>query len=295
MKNKKLGIILIIVFSLLAIFLTFFMIGLINKKFKFPNFRFSGKVSSEIILEETYENLFNEIKLDVAAGNIEIKESEDSKIKVTIYGDKELLKYDDNDNKLYIKLESKQCIGFCFNQTINKVVIYLPQEYDEKINIENNYGDIEIGQFLKVNIDIREDCGDVSVLGGKEIRVKNNYGDIKIEEAYSVDLEESAGDINIGKVYDAKIENNLGDININEVLNFVDIEEDCGDIKIDSLTINENSNIINNLGDIKIGSTNEIYIDAETDLGDIKINENFRKSEITLSIKNDCGDIKVNN
>ena len=39
----------------------------------------------------------------------------------------------------------------------------------------------------------------------------------------------------------------------------------------------------------------KIKIVAETDLGDVKINENYKKSNITLEIKNDCGDIIVNN
>ena len=51
----------------------------------------------------------------------------------------------------------------------------------------------------------------------------------------------------------------------------------------------------NNLGDIKILNTNEIYFDAKTNLGDTKINNNYNKSEITLKIQNDCGDIEINN
>ena len=61
------------------------------------------------------------------------------------------------------------------------------------------------------------------------------------------------------------------------------------------MTINKDSSIKNNLGSIKIGSTNEIYIEAKTDLGDVKVNNNYKKSDITLNLKNNCGDIKVNN
>lgn len=46
---------------------------------------------------------------------------------------------------------------------------------------------------------------------------------------------------------------------------------------------------------MKIGETNDIYIDAKTDLGEVKVNRNNRYSEITLEIENDCGDIKVEN
>lgn len=42
-------------------------------------------------------------------------------------------------------------------------------------------------------------------------------------------------------------------------------------------------------------STNDIYIDAKTDLGDVDVNHNNRMSGITLKIKNNCGDIEVDN
>ena len=72
------------------------------------------------------------------------------------------------------------------------------------------------------------------------------------------------------------------------------IDADAGDVKINTLNITQNSNIEINAGDIKINQTNDIYIDAETDLGETKINNNNDKSEITLKIENNLGDIKVN-
>ena len=85
------------------------------------------------------------------------------------------------------------------------------------------------------------------------------------------------------------------DTKIEVVLNKCEIINDCGDIKIQNLYIQEFSNINSSLGDIKIGNTNEIYVDAKTDLGDLKINTNNRYSETILKIKNSCGDIKIEN
>ena len=75
----------------------------------------------------------------------------------------------------------------------------------------------------------------------------------------------------------------------------MNLSNDCGDIKVRSIVLNKNSYIENNFGDIKIESTNEIYINAQTNLGDVKINNNYQKSDITLTIKNDLGDITINN
>ena len=53
--------------------------------------------------------------------------------------------------------------------------------------------------------------------------------------------------------------------------------------------------INSDLGDIKIEETNDIYIETDVSLGDAKVNNNNRHSEIILSIENNLGDIKVNN
>ena len=39
----------------------------------------------------------------------------------------------------------------------------------------------------------------------------------------------------------------------------------------------------------------KIYIDAKTSLGRTKVNNNYQKSYVTLTIKNQCGDIEMDN
>ena len=75
----------------------------------------------------------------------------------------------------------------------------------------------------------------------------------------------------------------------------MDIKQDCGDVEIENITLNKDSKISNDFGVITIDSTNDIFIDAEVELGDKKKKKNNRKSNITLEIENECGDIKVNN
>ncbi|MDE5630205.1 MAG: DUF4097 family beta strand repeat-containing protein, partial [Bacilli bacterium] len=72
-------------------------------------------------------------------------------------------------------------------------------------------------------------------------------------------------------------------------------DADCGDISIKELTIDKNSEIENSMGDVSIGQTNDILIDAKTSLGEVNIRNNNYKSDITLSIDNSCGDITVKN
>ena len=276
MNNKTLKIILIIFLSILVIGLSVFFVNILtNKNFRFGHFSFGHKVKSS---------------------NIEIKEGNESKVKVVIYGDKDETNVEIVNNKLNIKSNEKKCIGFCFNMTIAKIEVYLPSSYSGNINIENNYGDVNIGNFDNLILDAKLDAGDIKVDSLKSGKIKNSYGDIKIL-GYSKELEidQDCGDVEVSEVDRIKLENNYGDIDIGKVNEYLQIKEDCGDVKIDSLNLKENSSIHNSYGDIKIGSTNEIYINAKTSLGDTKINNNYQKSDVTLTIDNSCGDIRINN
>ena len=297
MNNKTLKIILIIFLSLLVIGLSVFFVNILtNKDFRFGHFSFGHKVSNELVFNQEYEAIFDIIKIDSKSSDIEIKEGNESKVKVVIYGDKDETNVEIVNNKLNIKSNEKKCIGFCFNMTIAKIEVYLPSSYSGNINIENNYGDVNIGNFDNLILDAKLDAGDIKVDSLKSGKIKNSYGDIKIL-GYSKELEidQDCGDVEVSEVDRIKLENNYGDINIGKVNEYLQIKEDCGDVKIDSLNLKENSSIHNSYGDIKIGSTNEIYINAKTSLGDTKINNNYQKSDVTLTIDNSCGDIRINN
>ncbi len=295
MKNKKWIITLIILLSIIMVVLSIFFIGLLQNGFKFKGFRIGLQSSNELILDNTYEEKFNNIVIDATTSEIYIKINNTENIKAVIYGEKNYTDVETNLDSLNIKISEKNCIGFCFNQKRAKVEIYLPKTYDGKIDIKNNYGDISIDEFLNANIDIKEDCGDVKILGGNIVKVDNNYGDIEIGESNVLNINEDCGDVNITETNDATVKNSYGDIKIESINNFLHLENNCGDIELNNINLNKDSYIKNDYGDIKIGNTNELFINALTDLGKVKIKNNYNKSDITLKIENDCGDIKVNN
>lgn len=295
MKNKTFIVSMIIILSLLVIGLTLFMVNAINGSFKMFPFSFQYKTSNELIVDENYLNEFEYVQIDTKTSEVSVIEGEEEIIRVKIYGDKDYTKIDTNNQTLKISSEGKKCFGICFNRTISKIEVYLPKEFNKKIQIDNDYGDIEVGHFINADININEDCGDVFVQTGKVITIQNQYGDIKIDKAVEVDVQASAGDIKIGEVETIVADNNYGDVSIKNVLGYMNITVDCGEVKIDQIDLKKNSSIVNRFGDIKINSTNEIYIDAKTDLGDNEIKHNYPKADVTLNIKNDCGDIEVNN
>ena len=259
MIRRTWDLILLVVLILLTIFVTWLFINLM--KGNDVNIGFKSNESITEVYDNTFENIFDEINIDSVASNIYIKNSYDNVIRVNIKGNEAEFNVAEYGNKLNIETSTKRCKIFCFHKRISSVTLYVPTSYSEKININNNYGDVEIGNLAYANIEVSED----------------------------------AGDVDITSVNNIKVESKLGDIKINSVNSSLILVNNLGDIKVSNANLLMDSYIENNMGDIKIGNTNDLNIDADTNLGDVKINKNHRESRIRLRIKNDLGDIKINN
>lgn len=294
-NNRKLIITLIIILGILAIGLSIFLGMFLTGNTDFKTTFFKYKVNNELIMDEYYDQVFTKIKVDADASDVEILPSTDNRTHVILHGDEELLEFSNNGECLKVIFKEDKCFGFCFNLTKNKIEIYVPNELIKNIEVDIELGDITIGEFVNADINIDEDCGDVEIASGNNINVENEFGDITIDQAKTVNLNESCGDIKVGRTNDAIIKNKFGKINVSKINNYLNIKDDCGDIILESINLNKDSKIINNFGNIIINDTNDIYIEAKTDFGDTKINNNNRNADITLDIKNDCGDIKVKN
>lgn len=257
MKNKK--IILIIILIVMAVLLSALMIKLLNNKISF-NFITNYTISDEIVINEEIDDTFNSIIIESDAADIHIIDNESDKIKIVAYGNKNNIQINKNDN---LEIISKQddCHFFCLNVKVSKIEIYLPHTYNKEIKIKNSYGNITVGSFDQARLFVNE----------------------------------KAGDVDIDSVLDLDVENNYGDVNVELVNNYLNIKQDCGDVRINKLDIKQNSKIKNDLGNIEIGQTNQIRINANTDLGNVKIKNNYLESSISLDLENDCGNITVKN
>lgn len=262
MKNKGLIITLIIILFIIVIgliaFLCMCLTGNLNLRF---GINMWGRKSNNIIYDTSYEiDPIDNLEILSTAGNVIFKESTDGKIRITAYGqDNNNLEVKLNEKKLKVDYSKYENVGWGFNTYINDIIVYIPKDYSKEINIDIEYGDVEIIDLENATINIKEDCGSAKLGKIKNISIDNDYGDVEIEE----------------------------------ILNKFTIESNCGDVKINKVQIAENSYIKSDYGDVKIKETNDIYIDAKVDFGDIKVSQNNRHSEITLKIESDCGDIKV--
>lgn len=253
--SRGLKISLITFLSLITILLIVFFVALLNNSVRFD----FNKNYKDVVLDKIYENNIDKVTIKSNGANINIKTSSDDKIRVVIKGIAEKTTVSESNNELIITSNVKKCNFLCVNHKIAKIDVYLPSDYNKKIVIDSKMGDIKVGNFGKASLNVDLNFGDINVNNINKITAKNDFGDIEI-----------------GKV--------------NYYLN---IKEECGDIKIDVADLKKSSKIKNSLGDIEINKINDIYIDAKTSLGDTEIASNNRHSDIILTIKNSCGDIEV--
>lgn len=262
MKNKGLIITLIVLLCIIAVALIWILcLGIQGKNFNFGIV--SENVADSIIYDKSFDaELMNNIEILSSAGNVKIEESSEPNIRAVVYGKNDNgLKVNNSSNKLEIDYTEHNTGKFFFGQYLSEIILYVPSNYSKEIDIDVDYGDIEVCDLESGSLKIKASCGNVE----------------------------------IGKIKNVEINSDLGDVDIESILNKLDIETDCGSIKIKNIDLKENSTIKCDLGDVKIGSTNNVFFDTSVDLGDSKINKNDRHSEVTLKIEVDCGDIKVEN
>ena len=116
MKNRKLIITLISIISLLIISLIVLMCVIINNKTSFNfNFGFSNEIIDKLQIDKQYEENFKEININTTAAQIEIRKSDDNKIKLKTYSKDGYSKEEKNNNTLTIKVENEECKILCMN------------------------------------------------------------------------------------------------------------------------------------------------------------------------------------
>ena len=109
--NKTLRIIFIILLSMLAVGIGIVFVKLLTGN-GFLNFSFNRFESKELVIEEVYDNIFENININSEEGNIYIEQSNDDKIKVVVYGKKEISEATEKHRDWINELKSK----YTFNE-----------------------------------------------------------------------------------------------------------------------------------------------------------------------------------
>lgn len=250
---KTSHIIEIVLLSVITILLiTILVLGLLDKNI------FTFKISKgELLLDETYE--VKDLDINIDTSSLNIHSTDDSKIRVVIYGGKED-KVEIKDNEILDVIYKRKNSFFSFGFKNYRVDVYLPNNYENNINATTTTGSVKSDAFLK------------------NIKLKVNTGSINLDRVENVDA-----DVDTGSV---KIE---------EVTNKATVISDTGSIKINNLNIKEDSLIKADTGSIRINNVPDgLYIEAHANTGSIKNNAiSDRFGKITLKVEAGTGSIRI--
>ena len=289
--NKSFATFLILLLSFVLISITVGFIYLMKSNFSF-NFNVESFYSEKLVESKTFETI-NDIYILSKNCDVSVEQSNYDNIVVELYSDNvDEFFVNQEDNNIYVELFNKSTFGF--NIKTSRIIVKLPKNYENMINVDATVGDISIDEFELARAYIKNTVGDVNIKNINVATIINQTGDIKIETIKNLITTNKTGDVKVGRVnnIDAKVD--TGDIKIETVSNKVDLISGIGDVKIEDANLNEESKIDSKIGDIKIKKLTGVYVEANTKIGDIKLNNVDRKSENVLKIDNNTGDIKVN-
>ena len=271
--NNGLKVILIIFLTILVLGLSMFLYLFIKNGYSFDF------LTAEAKLVETKEfDSINNLKIESNTADVYLKKSETGKVKVELYSNDVKEKNIENTSEsLNVKLKDG-CWLFCFFNR-DKIVVYLPENYDKNITIDSSTSDVHFEENYE----------------NSDINIKLSTGDVHAKNVNNAKIKLSTGDVFIGSVNSIESDSSTGDINVDKVNNYMDIETSTGDIYIKEANLNKNSNLKASTGDIEIKKINNVYVEADTSTGDINIKNNNRKSDVELKIRTSTGDIDINN
>ena len=293
--SKKLSIFLIILLFVFIIALSVFLGLAIKNDYKFQNFNiiFKDHFSKNLLDEKEFNNI-KDLNINVESADIIVETNSTNTIKVEIYSDNAKEYSITENDKINVVLKNKKIGWFMFGRKGPYVKVLVPSNYSNNINIISKTGDIKIDNLPNASLTVNASVGDIKVKNINNADINCTTGDIKIDEVKELTIIAKTGDVRIIDVNDITVKVKTGDIRVNNINNSLNLESNTGDIRIENANININSKIKSDVGDIKLKNARGCYIDTQTKVGDIKVNNLDRKSDIILTIISRVGDIKVN-
>lgn len=332
MKYRRIRVMGIILLIIVAIILIAAMVFAIVDKGNHKIYLLALGNKSQMIFQEEYdsENIDN-ISAVASSSNVEVRESNTDKIKVTAYGDREeKLGLNLENNTLTIQKERNTIYIFSFFAWYeDKLIIEIPKDYVGQLQVETKSGNAKVSSFEQVNAKIetssgkincqdvknanlKSSSGNITLENGNEVTLKTTSGNIVANHIQNADIQTSSGNVKIselkqgtikttsgkievGNVEKIQLQTNSGNIKIDEVSESCQLSATSGSIKIQKCQLYQNSYISAKSGNVYIGDINDVYIDTKTSSGSVEIQKNDRKAEVELHIETTSGNIKVKN
>jgi hypothetical protein len=131
-------------------------------------------------------NKEQEIVVDSDVSNIKIIKGDSSQIQVKTTGKVSSnvevhLKVEKKNDSIIVKIWQDRTESSILNTTNLDTVITLPKDFVDDLDIRNNVGEIDFGEFEGNSLKVNSDVGDVSGLASaKEIEIVANVGEIDV-------------------------------------------------------------------------------------------------------------------
>ena len=262
--KKGLYIFLIVFLSLIVLGLSaLLVVGLTGKGGLFGFHFGQSSTSSNLVIDKEYDfEELDDVEIKIKSGSLKITntESEDDKVSLKFYADKDSYAYvDDGKDSLKIEDRSDDCRFFCINWVGVKIELALPKDYAGDLKIDTSYGDVDIDRFELASFVIDSSAGDVKIGGAKNIKASLSAGNFELGDCLG----------------EARIDNSMGNVKIKE------------------LHLTKDSEIDLSMGNVEIDNVGDVNVEAETSMGNQNISGGDRKSDITLRIDNSMGNITV--
>ena len=175
MKYRGLIITMIVMLSIIIVLLLGVLyLGINNTGFIQLGF-FSGNKADKIIYDKGYDvGLINNIEVLSSAGDVKIEESNDSNVRVLVYGkEDDGLRVDlENGNLKVDYREHHKHHIISFGGYLSEIIIYVPKTYDKNLDLKLDYGDLDITSIENASIKVNESCGDIKAGKVKNIEME---------------------------------------------------------------------------------------------------------------------------
>lgn len=288
MKNKALIITNILLLICIIIGLLIFMIFGMNGRISF------WKTKSSLLKTEVYQiEDITKLISDVKSYDVILEKSQESEIKVEVYGSKK------SDKDIKVELVNKElhinqagstfCFGFCWSN--EKVIVYVPDNLEISTLLKSTSGDIIVKSALTTESEIKTTSGDIDIRYANKINAKSTSGEIEIGELKTGTLKSTSGDITVKKVEFMNAKTTSGEIEVEQLNGYGNFSSTSGDIDINAFTIRDDSSLETTSGDIEIYLKNEANIYTDTKSGEAHIKKSHGEHE--LNLKTTSGDITV--
>jgi len=211
---------------------------------------------------------FTSIKIDTVDNDIKFVKSEDDgthvecwdcdELEYTVKVENGVLNIDQKDNRAWYDFVR---INFDFSSDDHDLVIALPEEAYDLIDIDTTSADIDIPDFLTI--------------GTLEIDVTSGDVESRATVTESISLDTTSGDIDISNADCATInlEATSGDIKLSDSMcDSFEIDTTSGDVDIINCTIDGIAEIDVTSGDITITNSTAGSFDTDVTSGDVSFN-----------------------